>query len=206
ALGYGGSTGALTAMGALKMGLTEEELPDIVQRWRGANPSIVRLWREIEAAALATVRTGESQGCRGIVFALTGDYSQGISFLTLRLPSGRQLFYAHPHLTTNKFDREALAYRGVNQQTRKWESTETFGGKLVENIVQAIARDCLAEILLRLEARGLRTVFHVHDEVVIESPADCLAVALECMAEPVAWAPGLLLKGDGFVCRYYQKD
>lgn len=206
ALGYGGSSGALTAMGALKMGLTEEDLPDIVQRWRAANPAIVRLWREVEACALQTVRTGQPTGCHGIIFALNNDFGQSLSFLTLKLPSGRELFYAQPRLATNKFDRDALTYQGVNQQTRKWEATETFGGKLVENIVQAIARDCLAEILLRLDVRGLRTVFHVHDEVVIENPTDCLDTALALMAEPMPWAPGLLLKGDGFTCDYYRKD
>ncbi len=204
ALGYGGSKGALIAMGALKQGLTEEELPDIVDRWRAASPCIVRLWREVEACALTTVRTGQSTGCNGIVFALEGDREKW--FLTLALPSGRKLFYVNPGIGVNKFGREGLNYKGVNQQNRKWENTETFGGKLVENIVQAIARDCLAEILLRLEAAGLRTVFHVHDEVIIESRGNCLDTALAIMAQPIPWAPGLLLKGAGFECSYYQKD
>lgn len=206
ALGYGGSTGALIAMGALKQGLTEDELPDIVQRWRSSSPNIVRLWREVEACALHTVRTGQATGCHGLVFSMKGDYEKNMAFLTIGLPSGRELFYAQPAITTNKFDRDALAYRGVNQQTRKWETTETFGGKLVENIVQAIARDCLAETLLRLDDVGLKTVFHVHDEVIIESREECLEQALAMMAEPMPWAPGLLLKGDGFTCQYYRKD
>ena len=147
ALGYQGGTSALIAMGALQMGLTEEELPDIVQRWRQANPRIKGLWYAIENAALAVMETAQPQGINGLIFALEGDLIYGQSFLTARLPSGRKLFYPKPFLKENRFEKMAVHYYTVGQQTRKWEVTSTYGGKMVENIVQAIARDCLAVTL-----------------------------------------------------------
>ena len=207
ALGYQGGTSALIAMGALQMGLTEEELPDIVQRWRQANPRIKGLWYAIENAALAVMETAQPQGINGLIFALEGDLVYGQSFLTVRLPSGRKLFYPKPFLKENRFEKMAVHYYTVGQQTRKWEVTSTYGGKMVENIVQAIARDCLAVTLERIAAKGLQVVFHVHDEVIIDAPMETTVEEIcGLMAEPILWAPGLVLKGAGFESKYYMKD
>lgn len=207
ALGYQGGTSALIAMGALQMGLTEEELPDIVQRWRQANPRIKGLWYAIENAALAVMETAQPQGINGLIFALEGDLIYGQSFLTVRLPSGRKLFYPKPFLKENRFEKMAVHYYTVGQQTRKWEVTSTYGGKMVENIVQAIARDCLAVTLERIAAKGLQVVFHVHDEVIIDAPMETTVEEIcGLMAEPISWAPGLVLKGAGFESQYYMKD
>lgn len=207
ALGYQGGTSALIAMGALNMGLTEEELPDIVTRWRGANKQICALWYAVENAALAAMRTAQPQGIRGLIFALEGDLIYGQTFLTVRLPSGRKLYYPKPFLKENQFGKEAVHYYTVGQQTRKWEITSTYGGKMTENIVQAVARDCLAVTLDRIAAKGLQVVFHVHDEVIIDAPME-ITVEEICglMAEPIPWAPGLILKGAGFEGQYYKKD
>lgn len=207
ALGYQGSCPALIAMGALNMGLTEEELPDIVQRWRQANRRIVDLWYSVEQAALAAMNTAQPQAIRGLIFALEGDLIYGQSFLTVQLPSGRKLFYPKPFLQENQFGKMAVHYYTVGQQTKKWEVTGTYGGKMTENIIQAIARDCLAVTLQRIDALGLQVVFHVHDEVIIDAPKE-ISVEQICdlMVEPIPWAPGLILKGAGFESRYYMKD
>lgn len=207
ALGYQGGTSALIAMGALNMGLTEEELPDIVSRWRNANPRIRDLWYAVEETALAAMTTAEPQAIRGLIFRLEGDLIYGQSFLTVQLPSGRKLFYPKPFLQENRFGKMAIHYYTVGQQTRKWEVDSTYGGKMTENIVQAIARDCLAETLRRIDQLGLQVVFHVHDEVIIDAPVD-VTVERICglMAEPIPWAPGLILKGAGFESDYYMKD
>lgn len=207
ALGYQGGPPALVSMGALKMGLSEEELPDIVTRWRAANKRIVDLWYAVDGAVISVMRTAQPQGIYGLIFALEGDLVYGQTFLTVRLPSGRKLFYPKPFLKENQFGREAMHYYTVGQQTRKWEVTSTYGGKMTENIVQAIARDCLTEILNRIRAKGLQVVFHVHDEVIIDAPPS-VTVDEVCgfMADPIPWAPGLILKGAGFECHYYQKD
>lgn len=207
ALGYQGGTSALIAMGALQMGLSEEELPDIVMRWRQANPRIRDLWYAVEQAALAAMQTAEPQAINGLIFALEGDLIYGQSFLTVRLPSGRKLFYPKPFLKENQFGKLAIHYYTVGQQTRKWEVASTYGGKMTENIVQAIARDCLAVTLERIHAKGLQTVFHVHDEVIIDAPQDTTVEEIcGLMAEPIPWAPGLILKGAGFESGYYMKD
>ena len=207
ALGYQGGTSALIAMGALNMGLTEEELPDIVTRWRNANPRIRDLWYAVEETALAAMTTAEPQAMRGLIFRLEGDLLYGQSFLTVQLPSGRKLFYPKPFLQENRFGKMAIHYYTVGQQTRKWEVDSTYGGKMTENIVQAIARDCLAETLRRVDQLGLQVVFHVHDEVIIDAPMDVSVVQIcSLMAEPVPWAPGLILKGAGFESDYYMKD
>jgi len=208
ALGYQGSTGALIAMGAISMGLSEEELPDIVQRWRNANKRIRDLWYSMESAAVSVVQTGASTGVNGIILAREGDQSNGLDFLTIRLPSGRKLYYAHPTLGTNQWGSPALAYMGMDQTTKKWMLIDTYGGKLVENVVQAIARDCLAEAVERLAAAGYEVVFHVHDEVVIDCPADQAALedVVEIMAQPMPWAPDLPLGADGWVGDFYKKD
>lgn len=207
ALGYQGGTHSLVSMGALKMGLTEDELPDIVQRWRQANRQICGLWYAVENAALTVMETAQPQGINGLIFALEGDLIYGQSFLTVQLPSGRKLYYCRPFLKENQFGKTAIHYHTMGQQTRKWEVTSTYGGKMTENIVQAIARDCLAVTLERIAARGLQVVFHVHDEVIIDAPMDT-TVGEICglMAEPIPWAPGLVLKGAGFENDYYMKD
>lgn len=207
ALGYQGGTSALIAMGALNMGLTEDELPDIVSRWRQANPRIRDLWYAVENAALAVMQTAQPQAIYGLIFSLEGDILYGQTFLTVRLPSGRKLFYPKPFLRENQFGKLALHYYTVGQQTRKWEVASTYGGKLTENIVQAIARDCLAVTLERIAGRGLQVVFHVHDEVIIDAPMETTVDEIcDLMAEPISWAPGLILKGAGFESHYYMKD
>lgn len=207
ALGYQGGPHALVSMGALDMGLTEEELPDIVQRWRNANPRIRDLWYAVEEAALQTMFTAQPQGVRGLIFRLEGDLVFGQSFLTVQLPSGRRLFYPRPFLQENQFGKMAVHYSALGQQSHKWEVTSTYGGKMTENIVQAVARDCLAEVLKRIENLGLQVVFHVHDEVIIDAPVDVTVEQIcSLMAEPVPWAEGLVLKGAGFENGYYMKD
>lgn len=209
ALGYQGSTGALINMGALEMGIPEEELPDIVQRWRASNKRIQDLWYSMENAAVDTVRTGRTNAVRGLLLRIEGNRER--YFLTIQLPSGRKLFYAQPKLGQNRFGRESLQYLGMNQTTKKWEAIETYGGKLVENCVQAVARDCLAENIGKLEASGCPVVFHVHDEVIIEKeisgPAEKeLERVCGIMSQPIPWAPGLPLNADGWVGDYYTKD
>lgn len=207
ALGYQGGSNALIAMGALNMGLSEEELPDIVQRWRSANPRIRDLWYAVEEAALAAMQTAQPQAIYNLIFNLESDIVYGQNFLTVQLPSGRKLYYPRPFLKENQFGKMAIHYYTVGQQTRKWEVTSTYGGKMTENIVQAIARDCLAETLRRIDAKGLQVVFHVHDEVIIDAPMDTTVEEIcDLMAEPIPWAPGLILKGAGFESNYYMKD
>lgn len=207
ALGYQGSKGALINMGALKMGLTEDELPDIVERWRTANPRIKDLWYTLESAALEVMRTGSPVGInKGIILAR--EVRDGLDLFTVRLPSGRKLYYPHPFLAENDFGKDALHYYGIGQQGKKWSVQSTYGGKLTENIVQAIARDCLAVTLDRLDRQGLSIVMHVHDEVIIDCPKDAITVDEACaiMGQPISWAPGLPLKAAGFESEYYMKD
>ena len=193
-------------MGALEMGLSEDELPDIVQRWRDANPRIRDLWWKVQQASVNCVQTAQPQAIPHLIFALEGDLVYGQSFLTVQLPSGRKLFYPKPFIGENQFGRPAVHYYGVGNN-KKWGILSTYGGKMTENIVQAIARDCLAEILRRIDAKGLQVVFHVHDEVMIDAPPDVTSDQIcSLMAEPIVWAPGLVLKGAGFENRYYMKD
>ncbi len=207
ALGYQGGSSALIAMGALDMGISEDELPDIVSRWRGANRRICDLWYAIEQAAVTTMQTAQPQAIRGLIFALEGDMVYGQCFLTVQLPSGRKLYYPKPFLQENQFGKMAVHYYAMGQTTRKWGVTSTYGGKMTENIVQAIARDCLAETLKRIDAKNLQVVFHVHDEVIIDAPMDTTVDEIcGLMAEPIPWAPGLILKGAGFESQYYKKD
>lgn len=207
ALGYQGGVNALIAMGALKMGLDESELPDIVSRWRQANPRIKDLWGKVENAAITAYRTAQPQAINNLIFSMESDLIYGQTFLTVRLPSGRKLYYPKPFLQVNDLGRDALHFYGTNQTTGKWGIVSTYGGKLTENIVQAVARDCLAVTLDRINRLGYQVVFHVHDEVIIDTPAD-LSVDTICdlMAEPIPWAPGLILKGAGFESQYYMKD
>ena len=212
ALGFGGNAGALVNMGALKMGLAEEELPEIVRRWREANPNICRYWKKVEGAALATLRTGRPNAAGRVQFSLQGS-ADGHVFLTAALPSGRSLYYAHPGIGAGKFG-EAVTYWGVSQSKRRWELLDTWGGKFTENIVQATARDILAEAIERLEAAGYPVVFHIHDEVVIEaedlgdaeSNGAQLRDIARIMGAPVSWAPGLPLKAEGWTDYYFKKD
>lgn len=209
ALGYQGSAGALVQMGALNMGLLEDELPDIVSRWRKANPRIKDLWYTCENAALGVMKTGKAAGInKGIIFSREYDITGGLDFFTVTLPSGRKLFYPHPFLAENQFGKQALHYYGVGQQNKKWSVQSTYGGKLTENIVQAIARDCLAVTLKRLEDAGLQVVMHIHDEAVIDCPKDKISVEKACglMGQPIPWAEGLPLKAAGFEAEYYMKD
>ena len=206
ALGYQGGTAALIAMGALDMGLTEEELPDIVARWRNANRRICDLWYRVEQAALMAMQTAQPQAVNGLVFSLEGDLLYGQTFLTVQLPSGRKLFYPKPFLQENQFGKLALHYYSTGS-SKKWGVESTYGGKMTENIVQAVARDCLAETLKRIEDRGLHVVFHVHDEVIIDAPEETTVDEIcGLMEEPIPWAPGLILKGAGFEGQYYKKD
>ncbi|AEG59352.1 DNA polymerase [Desulforamulus ruminis] len=207
ALGYQGSVGALVQMGALKMGLKEEELPELVSSWRQANPNIVQFWRDVEKTAITAVQEKRAVTLRhGIVFS----YESGALFI--RLPSGRRLAYVRPKIGVNeRFNKPALTYEGVEQGTKQWGRLYTYGGKLVENIVQATARDCLAESLLRLHQVGYQTVMHVHDEAVLDVPDDKdMEEAQEyicyVMGEPIPWAPGLPLRADVFETGYYKKD
>lgn len=207
ALGYQGGSSALIAMGAMDMGIPEEELPDIVDRWRAANPHIKALWYMIGDAAVKVMETAQPQDVRGLLtIALEGDVIYGQSFLTIQLPSGRKLYYPKPSLQENRFGRPAVHYYAISA-SKKWGVESTYGGKLTENVVQAIARDCLAETLRRIEARGLQVVFHVHDEVIIDAPMDVTVEEIcDLMAEPIPWAPGLILRGAGFENDYYMKD
>ena len=152
-------------MGALDKGLTEEELPEIVKRWRAANKRIVDLWYTIQNCAINCILTGQTQVMQKNIY-----FSYEHGDLVVTLPSRRQLFYIDPKITTNSFGSNALTYLGQNQTTKKWERIPTYGGKLTENLVQAIARDCLAEALLNLTYVGFRVLFHIHDEVIAEVP------------------------------------
>ncbi|MEC1177644.1 DNA polymerase [Metasolibacillus meyeri] len=207
ALGYQGGPRALESMDKDKV-LKPEEMPDIVRRWRSANKRIVDLWYSLENAALAVLRTGQAVGVKGLLFARESDIMNGLDFLTITLPSSRKLYYVKPFLALNDFGKEALHYWGMNQDTKKWSKVGTYGGKLVENVVQAIARDCLAVTLKRLDIAGFETVMHIHDEVVLDVPehlADLDKVAA-IMGAPIDWAPGLPLNADGFISSYYMKD
>ena len=197
ALGYGGSSGALKAMGALEMGLQEEELKPLVDSWRRANRQITQFWWNVDAAAERCARSGFTSNLRnGIRISKEGP------LMRLRLPSGRELSYVRPRITC-----DGLTYEG-QIQAGGWGRIETYGPKLVENIVQATARDCLAESMRRLEAAGIPIVFHVHDEVICEVPLDGPGAddVAEIMGRPISWAEGLPLKADAYECEYYRKD
>lgn len=199
ACGYGGGVGALKAFGADKMGLSEEEMQQIVTQWRAASPTIPRFWRDAENAAK---RALENPG-RTATLPCGVKYRRDADALRCRLPSGRILSYWGARLDTDG----SICFMGQNQTTRKWEKTETWGGKLVENIVQAVARDCLAVALDRLDAAGYKIVFHVHDEIIAESPDGSRWEDMaEIMGQPIDWAPGLLLRGDGYATKFYMKD
>ena len=209
ACGYQGWTPALISMGALKMGLTEEELPEIVSRWREANPRIVDFWQKVENAALYVMKTARPVRLdHGIRFERERNPADGSDFLTITLPSGRKLFYPSPYLAVNDRGKEALHYR--TQIGANWGSKSTYGGKLTENITQAVARDCLAAAITRLTKARYRIIMHVHDEVVIEidelDPEETLAEVNAFMCDPLLWAQELHLTAAGFISKYYMKD
>ncbi|MHC1787287.1 MAG: DNA polymerase [Christensenellales bacterium] len=200
ALGYGGSVGALKAMGALEMGIDENELPVLVDAWRQANPRIVKFWWDVDRAAMEAVRSRRSSATHGITFSC----QSGMLFITL--PSSRRLAYVKPRIGENQFGGQCITYEGVGG-TKKWERLDSYGPKFVENIVQATARDILAEAMLRLNASGYRIVMHVHDEVVIEAPLTArLEDVCAIMGQTPSWAERLLLRADGYVTDFYKKD
>ena len=205
ALGYQGGPGALIQMGALEKGLTEEELPEIVQRWRNSNKRIVDLWHTVQNCAINSIKTGQTQVMQKNIY-----FSLEHGNLVITLPSKRQLFYIQPQLTTNQFGSESISYMGQNQTTKKWERIPTYGGKLTENLVQAIARDCLAESIRNLVANGFKVLFHIHDEIIAEVPKDdsrfTLENAIKNMCKTPKWAEGLPLNADGFTNAYYKKE
>jgi len=199
--GYGGGVGALKSMGALEMGVEEHELQGLIDNWRRANRHIVKFWWDVDKMAIKAVKQRTRTRTHGIVFA----YKSGMLFITL--PSGRNLVYVKPKLMINKFGREGLTYEGIGTN-RKWERIETYGPKIVENIVQAASRDLLAEAMLRIDSLGFSIVAHVHDEVVCEVPMGESSVDEICsiMSESTKWSEGLPLNADGYECDFYQKD
>lgn len=197
ALGYGGSVGALKAMGALDMGLTEDELPSLVDAWRQSNPNIVRFWWDVDRAAMEAIRNKHANETHGIVFS----YRSGMLFITL--PSGRKLSYVKPRIGENKFGGQCITYEGIGT-TKKWERLSSYGPKLVENIVQATARDILCYAMQTLQNRSI--VMHIHDEIVIEADKRLpLNVVCEKMSRVPPWADGLLLGSDGYETSFYCK-
>ena len=200
ALGYGGSVGALKAMGAVQMGIDESELQPLVDAWRRANTKIVRFWYAVDSAVKECIKEGHDTKTHGISFSL----QSGILFITL--PSGRRLAYVKPRIGENRFGGESVTYEGISG-AKKWERLESYGAKFVENIVQATARDILAEAMLRLNTSGFDIVMHIHDEAVIEAaPETSLDEICRVMGQTPAWADGLILRADGYVCDFYRKD
>ena len=198
ALGYGGSVGALKAMGALDMGLEENELKPLVNVWRQSNPNIVQFWWDVDKVVKEAVKDRISTNTHGIKFS----YESGFLFITL--PSGRRLAYVKPRMGTNDFGSDCVTYEGVGA-TKKWERIETYGPKVVENIVQAISRDILCYSMQRL--KDYRICMHIHDEIVIEAPDELELETIEAsMAVAPSWAEGLLLNADGFETKFYKKD
>lgn len=202
ACGYGGSVGALKAMGAFTMGLAEHELKPIVDAWRQANPHIVQLWADVEQAAIAAISSRQPIRLRNLRFSV----ESGILFI--ELPSGRRLAYVQPRLGENRWGGTSITYTGTTT-ARRWGQLETYGGKLVENIVQAIARDLLVVGMHAVAKAGHRIVMHVHDEILIDEPTNldfAVADACKLMSTLPAWAEGLPLDADGYECNYYRKD
>lgn len=210
ALGYGGGPNALIAMGALKMGLTEDELPDIVSKWRNSNNQIKNYWYRVENAAIDAMEKATPQDIgHGMYFSREANLQYGYDYLTVKLPSGRKLYYPQPMTGPNRFGGEEIRYK--TWVGTRWIYNGTYSGKLVENITQAVARDCLATAIRRLVQQGYQPLMHIHDEVVLEVPEadlhdDELDRVVGIMCAPIPWAPGLLLSADGFISPYYKKD
>lgn len=207
ALGYQGALGAMLNMGGEKMGLTKGEMTRIVKIWRAKNPKIVKLWAEVNEAAIECIERNSTvilKEFKNLEFSCDGEV------MTIKLPSGRKLFYQNPIVSTNIFNSKAVKYKGLDQLTRKWWWIDSYGGKFVENIVQAIARDLLAHSMQELDKVGFDLVMHVHDEAVSEIAKDNAEETLEYMCEimgtEVPWAPGLPLRADGYITEFYKKD
>lgn len=212
ALGYQGGVAAMRNMdtGHQLDSLSDDEIKDIVNRWRDTNPKIRDLWYAFDTAAVSVIQNGGSVNVRCCTVAREHDQTQGISYLTIRLPSGRKLYYVDPGVGENRWGNPSITYMGLNDKN-KWARVETYGGKLVENVVQAIARDCLAQAIEHLEAEGFPVVFHVHDEVVIDiapfaDEKTMLNRVIQIMSTPIPWAPGLPLGADGWVGLFFKKD
>lgn len=207
ALGYGGGVSALEAMGGARLGLSEDEEKEIVQLWRKSNQNITQLWQTLEAAAIKAIQTGESVRVnRGIVVG------RQWGMLTITLPSGRTLCYPRVSIGIERNDgwrgdHEIIEYEGTNQTTKKWGKIRTYGGKLTENVVQAIARDILGVVILRAREAGLPVVFHIHDEIIVEAaPGQTLQQVEDLFSKPITWCSDLPLKGAGYTTPYYLKD
>ena len=200
ALGYGGSVKALEAMGALDLGIPEEDLKPMVETWREANPRIVQLWWDVGDAVVRTIKDKMPQRVGNLKFR----YESG--FLIITLPSGRSLYYPRPRIVMNEYNRESVTYEGITA-AKRWDRIESYGPKFCENVTQAACRDLLAEAMLRLDRAGYKIVMHVHDEVVIEAKEGTdLDAVCQIMGETPDWAPGLKLTAAGFRCKFYQKD
>ncbi|MCK5640694.1 MAG: hypothetical protein KAJ19_07850, partial [Gammaproteobacteria bacterium] len=206
ALGYGGALGALKQMDKGQSGLDDNEMNALVRKWRKANPAIVKLWKDVEGHAKKAIKErGKIETpIKNLIFESDG------AVLTIQLPSGRKLFYQSPGFAENRFGALGIRYKGVDQKTKQWGWVDTYGGKLVENIVQAISRDILAHSMLELDYFGHDINMHVHDEVVCEvvgSRSDeHLKNMIRIMDSPISWAPGLILKSDGYITPFYKKD
>lgn len=213
ALGYQGGVGAMRRMDVSHAldDMTDDEVQEIVTNWRNASSHIRDLWYDMENAALEVIINGGSRRVRCLTLAREFDIMQGIPVMSIMLPSGRKLYYINPQVTENRWGQPSIAFFGVDQTTKKWKAIETYGGKLVENCVQAIARDCLAQAIEKLEAAGFPIVFHVHDEVVIDiapfaDEKTMLDMVTSIMTEPIPWAQGLPLGADGWVGTFFKKD
>ena len=203
ALGYGGGTNALRAFGADKLGMSDEEMAETVDKWRDASPHICALWRSLEQAAIRSVRRKAST--LSTVGGIRFDFEDGV--LWMKLPSGRRIAYWGAEYRETKWGQAGLTYMGTDQKTKKWSRLETWGGKLTENLVQATARDCLKEAMLALDAAGYDIRGHVHDEVIVTCPVETKVEDVAAlMGANIPWAPGLLLRADGYECEYYRKD
>lgn len=219
ALGYQGGVGAMRRMdtGHNLDDLSDDEVKGIVDRWRETNSMIRDLWNIVDSAAVTVITNGGAQTIRSkttdavITLACELDVITGTRYMTILLPSGRKLYYPSPEIGVNRWGNPSVSYMGQNQTTKRWERVETYGGKLVENIVQAIARDCLAIAIENLESQGLHVVFHIHDEVVIDTPAwadedTMLDTVTKIMTKPIPWAQALPLNADGWVDKFFKKD
>lgn len=219
ALGYQGGVSAMRRMdtGHNLDDLSDDEVKGIVDRWRETNSMIRDLWNIVDSAAVTVITNGGAQTIRSettdavITLACELDVITGTRYMTILLPSGRKLYYPSPEIGVNRWGNPSVSYMGQNQKTKRWERVETYGGKLVENIVQAIARDCLAIAIENLEAQGLHVVFHIHDEVVIDTPAwadndTMLDTVTKIMTKPIPWAQALPLNADGWVDKFFKKD
>lgn len=206
-LGYGGGVAALEAMGGAKLGLTQDEEKSIVKMWRNSNPHIVKLWENVERAAISAIQTGNT-----VVINRGIEISKKWGMLCIKLPSGRTICYPRAEVGVEKDDgwrgdHPIIEYEGLNQVTKKWGKIRTYGGKLTENIIQAIARDILGTVILRAKSKGMNVVFHIHDEIIVEASKDQTLENVEALfSEPIEWCPGLPLEGAGYSTPYYLKD